>query len=199
MDKEKLTKYIGACRNLYGIIHKDKVIEIYNSFNPDDPVNNQAIGNLIKEKEDYLFNEYLVVIKEGYLSYISYSDNLAEEIEARTNYPYYIPATEEELLKYEDWEYFKKTDEYNELFNFLRKKYWYRSKNKVTHFACEIQKACRDLERFENMPFTINYVGIKFKSEKKLYQFRNLVLELRRNTRARDYNGFTPIEVKKEY
>jgi hypothetical protein len=49
------------------------------------------------------------------------------------------------------------------------------------------------------MPFTINYVGIKFKSEKKLYQFRNLVLELRRNTRARDYNGFTPIEVKKEY
>jgi hypothetical protein len=49
-----LMDYIQALTNLYGVIHKSKVIEIYNMQN-NDKIDDKPINYIIKEKK-ILFN-----------------------------------------------------------------------------------------------------------------------------------------------
>lgn len=62
--------YIQALTNLYGVVHKSKVIEIFNLQN-EDKIDAKTMDNIIKEKKSYLINKLLVTVKKDHFVYLS--------------------------------------------------------------------------------------------------------------------------------
>lgn len=62
--------YIQALTNLYGVVHKSKVMEIYNTQNKEK-IDNKTLDYIIKEQESYLVNNRCVIIKKDYFVYLS--------------------------------------------------------------------------------------------------------------------------------
>ncbi|TYB32358.1 MAG: hypothetical protein FXF49_11930 [Flexistipes sinusarabici] len=62
---DQLTKYIVAMTNLYGIVHKDKVVEIYNSQNEEQISTEDLEKFAIKPLKDVIAFESVGVHK-GY-------------------------------------------------------------------------------------------------------------------------------------
>ena len=119
----KILDYINSCVNFYGIVPKEKVLEIYNMQNKDQ-ISVEYIDNLISN-HDFL-NEELVGMKKGCFVYLSIIavNTFDEDLKMKENKPWYIPE-KEELLKYIDSEYFEYNKEFEDVFVFLKKKYFF--------------------------------------------------------------------------
>ncbi len=64
MNKELIIDYAISLTHLYGLVHKDKVLEIYNSQN-EDKIDGQAISNIMKEAPKELKDNFIEIHK-GY-------------------------------------------------------------------------------------------------------------------------------------
>ena len=192
---EKIIEYIISLTHLYGLVHKNKVIEIYNQQNKEK-VELDCIEAIIKEKRQYLLSNEYITIHNNYFVYISImvSDNFLKELELRKDKPYYTP-NKDELLKYIDTNYFEVNKEYEELLGFLKKIYW--RKTKAENVCREIKYICKSLKSIENLPLFIERWRIPMKNEKQLDEFIRLVTDLANNTRVWENNGFTPNELAK--
>ncbi|WP_209300549.1 hypothetical protein [Lentibacillus salicampi] len=103
-----LVDYIIALTNLYGLVAKEKVVEIYNMQNDgnvgaadvDDEVNNYAdelTKNFVEFHGDYFVNQAIMEFEE-----------FEQELAKRQGKPFYIP-NQKELLRYKDDFYFERT------------------------------------------------------------------------------------------
>lgn len=181
------TKYIIALTNLYGIVHPDKVLEIYNMQN-DDQIDSllNCCGKDLDDEHIYYESDYFVseLIKE-----------FEEEevyIEAQLTRPFYIPE-KDELLKYIDSHYIENNEQYKALKRYLADTYNV-SDECVKKF---IDSMVVSIKMEHELP--VDYVemnsdyleldGIDIPKE-----LNELCLSCCYNTRMWCYNGYTYIE-----
>ena len=190
---DKVIDYIKALVNLYGLVHKNQVVEIYNMQN-EIPINNDTMLSIIKDKKQLLLDEYYVYIKNDYFIYlgIMVSDAFKKDLKAKKGKPFYIP-DKEELLRYKDVTYFEINKEYEELLEFLEKMFWRKSKSKDV--CREIHNYCKSSRAMENISMLFEEKRIRIKNTKQLEELMNHIRNLVNNTRIWQNNGYTPNEL----
>jgi hypothetical protein len=185
--------YIQAMVNLYGIIHKEKVVEIINKQN------NYQISlddlRLIEKDERTRNIETYIGIKDEYFvsALIMAFENFDEVMRQKAGKPYYIPE-KEELLKYADLEYFEINEQFEAVWRFLRIRFW--RKSRADELALEIQRYCKSADSLANIGYLFENRDYKIKSEKEVSVLMELIMELANNTRIPENNGFTPNEME---
>src|SRR5699024_9160273 len=96
-DINHIIDYIKALTNLYGIVHKDKVIEIYNMRN-DEQLDSKKMNRLISEAKDFIAARFIGVKGDYFVTDALVDNDLNVEVSKRKGKPFYIPETAE-LLK----------------------------------------------------------------------------------------------------
>jgi hypothetical protein len=196
MDPEiydEIYTYIQAMINLYGIIHREKVIEIINMQN------DYQIGlddlKMIEEDENIRSIETYIGIKCKYFvsATIMVLEKFDDVMDHKKAKPYYIPE-KEELLKYADLAYFEENEQFEAVRRFFRKRLW--RKSKADELAREIKLYCKSADSLENIGYLFENRDLKIKNEKDVNELMGLIMELANNTRVPENNGFTPKEME---
>lgn len=193
----KLSDYIKAMVNLYGLVHKDDIVTLYNRHSNENDesysINKETLDSFIQDGKAFL-NQKRIFVKDDYLVSLTIMalENFDEILEVKRGKPFYIP-TREELLKYIDDDYFEVNEQYERLLEFARTLYIRKSKAEV---LCKgIMNYCTSNKAFENMPYLLAEKRVNIKNEKKLQYFYSLILDLKNNTRLWDNNGYTDSEI----
>lgn len=139
MGRQMVVDYVISLTHLYGLVHKSKVVDIYNmqnseqitemslySFQPED----------LEAKFEYIQGDYF--IHEAFLD----KEYFEEELRARVGKPFYIPP-QEELLNYLDDDYFDNEKEYGDLFDYVTKNFFPDDEDKAYEFCCHVQDMCK--------------------------------------------------------
>jgi len=201
-------KYLVALTNLYGIVHKDKVIEIFNMQNTENIseiiikknsvlVDSQSIEmHGLNRKFVYTYSNYFV--NQSILEYDNPKDLLAQ----KRNKPYYIPH-KEELLRYEDSLYFEMTHEYKNLLKYLKSNV-VKNDDRLAESICDdIQLHVQCGDPFSEILRLFERRNVIFEDEKQLQEIIIYINLLMNNTRIWVNNGHTPNELSgvssKEY
>jgi hypothetical protein len=195
MDPElynEIYTYIRAMINLYGIIHREKVVEIINKQNDyqiclddlrfieeDERSNN--IATYIGIHGEYFANLTIMVLEK-----------FDKVMKYKKGKPYYIPE-KEELLKYAHLEYFEVNEQFEAVRRFFRKRFW--RKSRADELALEIQRYCKSADSLANIGYLFENRELKIKNEKDVNELMGLIRELANNTRVPENNGFTPNEM----
>lgn len=119
----QLTQYIIALSNLYGIVHKDKVVEIYNSQNEDQISSNEVDKIFANPPED--LSDAFVLTNNDYFVMETIIENAEFDLMLRkkADKPYYVPE-KDELLRYVDDTYFEKSKQYKALLTYLQRNFF---------------------------------------------------------------------------
>lgn len=193
--KEILLKdYVVALTNLYGIVSKEKVVEIFNLHN-DDKISLEDLKTISSK----ILEAGFVSIHKGY--YVNDSilefDEFDLMMEKKGDKPYYIPK-QAELLRYADNFHFEKNDAYNKFLDYM-KNHFFEDEDKAEWFCEDIYGICQhdfDIQMIFQM---FNDRKISFKSEKQINGVLQLVMELSNNVRLWENNGFTPQEIFEKF
>ena len=187
-------QYIIALTNLYGIVHKDKVIEIYNSQNKEK-ITKKLLEDIlydtveeIKRHHVYPYKDYFV--KEVIIEF----DEFDALLEKKGNKPYYVPE-KKELLKYVDEFYFEKTNEYDELLEYVNKNFFPNNKDRAEDICEDIQTMCMYNADIKAILQSFKSRGISFKDMVQANEVLKLINELINNVRNWENNGYTPLEM----
>ncbi|HEY5575795.1 MAG TPA: SEC-C metal-binding domain-containing protein [Clostridiaceae bacterium] len=194
----KITEYITSLTHLYGLVHKDKVIEIYNMQNQDkieniDTVRLKAgkIGidiadldkNFVEVIDDYFVHETILEF-----------DDFRTQLGQRYGKPFYIP-DQEELLRYKDDTYFEMSKEYDDLLKYVTKNLLNGDERLGEAISEDIQGYCQYGFSPSSIFDLFNQRNISFKDEKQINDVIQLVMKLANNTRLWENNGHTPDEI----
>jgi hypothetical protein len=195
MDPEvynEIYTYIQAMINLYGIIHREKVVEIINMQN-DYQISLDDL-RLIEEDERTRNIETYIGIKDEYFvsASIMVLEKLDEVMKQKADKPYYNPE-KEELLKYADITYFEVNEQFEAVRQFFRKRFW--RKSKADELAREVKLYCKSADSLANIGYLFENRDLKIKYEKDVNELMGLIMELANNTRVPENNGFTPNEM----
>lgn len=187
---ELLFNYIVALTNLYGIVHKRKVLEIYNLQN-EDQIGIDTVEKLMEDHPDKLRSQF-VYIHDDYFEQeaIKNAAEFNEELRKKQGKPYYIPE-KRELLKYTDDFYFEKTKEYSALLRYLTKHIYQGNKLHASNH-------CEDIQGLLQVEGSINRIledFPPFDKEEQVSEVLDLVTNLSNNTRLWSNNGHTPQEL----
>ncbi|QNO13297.1 SEC-C domain-containing protein [Alkalicella caledoniensis] len=186
--------YIMSLTNLYGLVHKDKVLEICNIQN-DEKIDLEVIDKIMKEAPEMLAKNFVEINGDYFVSEtIMEFDEFETQLMQRKGKPFYIPK-KEELLKYKNETYFEVPKEYEDLLSYIA--------NNLTdgdeHFA---EILCEDIQGICQFAFSVSTIfdifnrnEISFKSEKQISELMELVMKLANNTRLWENNGHTPNEI----
>ena len=134
-------KYIIAMTNLYGMVPKEKAVEIYNSQNEVKigiDVIEAYLTNPPKELEEAFIYPYKdCFVHETILEFDEFDQMLRKKVDK----PYYVPE-KKELLKYTDEWYFEKNSQYKALFNYVKANFFKGVAKKAEELCEEIQGTC---------------------------------------------------------
>jgi hypothetical protein len=195
---ETVIDYIISLTHLYGLIYKDKVVEIFNLQN-NEKINAEFINNIMKNPPEDLENNFTEINGDYFVhESIMEFNNFDEQVKQRRGKPLYIPARDE-LLKYKDDTYFEVTKEYRALCSYVTK-YIFDGDEFAAEMLCEdVQGICRFDFSMQEIFEVFNTRGVDFKSEKQVNEVVQLVMELANNTRIWENNGHTPNEIFEKY
>jgi len=198
MTKELLIDYIISLTHLYGLVHKDKVLEIYNLQN-ENKVDEQAIIDIMKEDPQELKDNYIEIYKDYFVndSILEFRD-FDELLRQKEGKPYYIP-DKEELLKYKDDTYFEVNEQYNALKDYIAKNLMEGDDHKAEVLCDDIQGRCQFGFAINEIIDAFNERNISFEGEGQLNEVLQLVMDLKNNTRIWENNGHTPQEIFEKY
>jgi hypothetical protein len=197
-EMSQLIQYIIALSNLYGMVHKDKVVEIYNSQN-EDQVSLVDVEEFIskppKELEDvFIYPHQDYFVHETILE----NDEFDLMLRKKGNKPYYVPK-KNELLKYVDGDYFEKTKQYNALLKYLKKNFFNPGDEEAEWLAEDIQGMCQFGVDFQTIFNSFDNIKISFKDIGQVNEVMQLVMELSNNIRIWENNGYTPHEIFEKF
>lgn len=198
----KITDYIISLTHLYGLVHKDKVMEIYNMQNEEkieeiDTVKLKAddINIDITELDENfveVFNDYFV--HETIMQFDEFYDHLRK----RKGKPFYIP-NQDDLLKYKDDNYFEINKEYENLLNYVTEHLFDGNEWKAEMLVEDIQGHCLQDFSPRDIFDLFNIRDVSFKNENQVNEVLRLVMDLANNTRIWENNGHTPNEIFEKY
>jgi len=190
---KKILDYIISLTNLYGIVHKDKVIEIYNMQNEEQI---SGIGNvdIAELNNNFVYNHEDYFVHETIMEFDTFDEQLRES----KNKPYYIP-DKEELLKYTDDFYFEKNKQYKKLLNYVKNNLLNDDEEKAEYLCEDIQGTCEMGFDIQDIFDLFNVRNVNFKDEKQATEVMQLVVELANHTRIWENNGHTPNEIFEKF
>ena len=190
----QLTQYIIALSNLYGMIHKDKLIEIYNSQN-EDQIGLIDVEELIANPPEELEAAFVLTHNNYFLiETIIENDEFDLMLRKKADKPFYIPA-KDELLKYVDGNYFEKSKQYKALLSYLKKNFFKSGDEKAEWLAEDIQGMCQFGVDMQTIFDSFNNMEISFKDLDQANEVMKLITELSNNIRIWENNGYTPQEI----
>ncbi len=185
-----IEKYAKACANFYNIITYKDLAHIYNSQNEDK----------INSKDLYNFLSKHYILGKGYLlfeSVIAYENNnlklsdIDDFLKMTKNIPRYIPE-KEELLKYQNKEYYENTPEIEALRNYLNE-FWNAEVKPVDRFIKDLifyTRRDKDPKELSKMIEDYNIV-IFCDPERRLTDFMEFLLNTIKSIRTPSINGYT--------
>jgi len=164
----KLIDYIISLTNLYGIVYKDKVVEIYNMQNEEEisEIGNVDIDELNK---NFVYNHGDYFVHESIIE----SEDFDDQLRQKKNKPYYIPE-KKELLKYRDELYFEKNKQYQDLFNYVKKNLFNGDSFKADNLCDDIQLICEMGFDAQEIFDLFNLRNVSFKDEKQVNEVMQL-------------------------
>jgi hypothetical protein len=199
-EMNEVEKYLIAAVNLYGTIHKNKFIEIYNHYHEkkimnfdteylladEIPISKEILKkHFIEQYEDYFVNDALINFED-----------MIEYLKMKENKPYYIP-NKNEFIKYLDDEYFEKDKHYHELLKFVEKEIVDGDKEYAEEILDDIQIGCSMSNKLSSIMNEFQRRGIIFDSEDQIRKLSDLVIKFYNNTRMWENNGHTPNEIRR--
>lgn len=189
-------QYAQAAVNLYGIIHQEELVEIFNAQNEHQTDVDINFGLYMKHicfDSDYcLWEEYVVHEDLEEDDFESAKDLIRDTADK----PRYIPE-KKEFLRYADWHYYENTKQLVNLSNFLI--------NKCGVFNADINELMFDLHwEFSEGNSIQNYFDILethhvIVKENQLDELVSLMIDCSNNTRIWFNKGYTPVELAKFY
>jgi len=190
--------YIISLTHLYGLVHKDKVLEIFNLQNKEK-IDIAVITNIMENPPGDLMKNFVEINGDYFVhETIMEFNNFDEQLKQRRGKPLYIPAREE-LLKYKEDTYFEVTKEYRALLSYVTK-YIFDGDGFAAQMLCEdVQGICQFGFSIQKIFEVFNTRGVDFKSEKQVNEVVQLVTEVANNTRIWENNGHTPREIFEKY
>lgn len=194
----QLTQYIIALSNLYGMVHKDKVIEIYNSQN-EDRVSLSNLEEIITNSTEELEDAFIYSHKDYFVhEVIMENDEFDLMLRKKGDKPNYVPK-KNELLKYIDDGYFEKSKEYNALLSYIKKNFYKSGDEKAEWLAEDIQGMCQFGLDMQIIFDAFNNRDISFEDMDQANEVVQLVMELSNNIRIWENNGHTPHEIFEKF
>lgn len=190
---KKIIDYIISLTNLYGLIHKDKVVEIYNMQN-DEQISKIGDIETAELNKNFVYDHWDYFVHESIIE----SDDFDDQLKQSKNKPFYIPK-QEELLKYRDDFYFEKNKQYMELLNYVKNIFFNGDEQKADYLCDDIQLICQMGFDIQEVFDLFNIKGVEFKDEKQLNEVMQLLMELANHTRIWENNGHTPDELFEKY
>ncbi|MEA4902883.1 YecA family protein [Desulfitobacterium sp.] len=188
--RKQLDAYARAAVNLYGIISRDDLVNIFNKQNVERTTNDEIYILLLPL---VLKNGWYGFYKEYIVHYLFFDDfdQANYLLEHQADKPRYIPE-KNEFLKYTNEDY-------------VDNDHWWN----VHRFMLDVFGSCKETsEGYEEVRNYIIYGdGIKelgpildrhnliFSGEKQLREFINLIMLAKSNTRIWENNGYTPSEL----
>ncbi|QGG48482.1 SEC-C metal-binding domain-containing protein [Heliorestis convoluta] len=193
-NNKLLLDYAISLTHLYGIVHKDKVVEIYNRQNNAE-VNSDTLAKIARVAPLELRNNFVVVFDDYFVeeTIIEY-DEFEEQLRQRIGKPFYVPE-QEELLKYKEESYHEITKQYKALLNYLSKNIFKGDFFKAENLCSDIQGTCQYDFSMENIIDVFNRRNVIFKNRDQVSEVMQLVIDLANNTRLCENNGHTPEEI----
>jgi preprotein translocase subunit SecA len=197
-----ITDYIISLTHLYGLVHKDKVVEIYNMQNEDkiekiDTVRLKADNISIDSAE--LDNNFVEVFNDYFVhEAIMEFNDFNEQLEKRAGKPFYIPE-QKELLKYKDNNYFEINKEYKDLLEYATKRLFDGDEWQAEMLVEDIQVYCQQNFSPEAIIDLFNQRCVSFEGIKQVNEVLKLVMNLANNTRIWENNGHTPNEIFEKF
>lgn len=193
----QLTKYIIALTNLYGMVHKDKVVEIYNEQN-EDQININKVESFINNPPVELEDEFIQIYKDYFVhETVLEFDDVNVMLANKADKPYYVPK-QSELLKYVEDGYFEETKEYKKLLNYVKKNFFNGDEEKAEMLCEDIYGTCQYEFKLQTIFDSFTGRDITFKDENQVNEVLQLVMELSNNMRLWENNGYTPQEIFEE-
>ena len=197
-NRQPIIDYVISLTHLYGIVHKEKVLEIYNSQN-EDKVDGQAISNIMKEALKELKDNFVEIHRDYFVaeSILEFRD-FDEQLNQSKGKPYYIPE-KKELLKYRDELYFEVTKQYNALKDYIAENLFDGDGYKAEVICSNIQGICQFGFQINEVFNIFNNMNVNFESEEQVNEVMQLVMDLANHTRLWENNGHTPQEIFEKY
>ena len=194
----QLTDYIIALSNLYGMIQKDILVEIYNTQNKE-PISLGEVEAYLKNPPAELKMGHTYPHKDYFVhETILEFDEFELMLEKKGDKPFYVPA-KEELLRYMDDFYFEKTKQYKVFYDYVRK-------NLLGGDGLKAQELCEEIrDAFEfdlGMTFVseaLERADVVFDNEEQVNEVMRLMMEMSNNIRRWEHNGNTAQEIFEEF
>ncbi len=194
----QLIEYIIALTNLYGMVHKNKVVEIYNSQNVEQVSLSDVEEFLIGHPEE-LDNAFILTHKDYFVhETIMEYDDFDLLLRKKADKPHYVPE-KDELLKYIDEGYFEKSKQYNDLLKYVKKNFFKDDEEKAEWLCEDIHGVCQFGADMQTILDTFNYRNIGFEDIDQVNEVMQIVMELSNNIRIWENNGHTPHEIFEKF
>jgi hypothetical protein len=189
--KEKMIRdYIVALTNLYGIVPKEKVVEIYNQQNEDK----MTYADLSAVSTEDLEKGFVYVYPDHFVNdSIDEFDEFDIFMAKKAGKPYYVPK-KQELLKYVDSLYIEDNKAYRKLITYM-KKHIIEDEERALAVCEDLYLDCRYDFSIQLVMEEFNRRKISFKGENQLNEVLQLVMDLANNVRIWENNGHTPQEM----
>ena len=194
----QLLDYVISLTHLYGLVHKDKVLEIHNIQN-DTPATAQDMDIILQNLPPELEDNYVLVEQDYFVhEHILMHYEFAEQLKQRTGKPFYIP-DKTELLRYKNNLYFEMTPQYVALRTYLTKHIFAGDERRADDLTDDIQVVCHLDFNIQEVINTFGYHHAEVESEKQIDDIMKLARDLSNNTRLWENNGHTPLELFEKY
>lgn len=193
-----LIDYIVSLTNLYGLVHKEKVVEIYNMQN-EKLIDVTKMDEVVQENRKELSDDFVEMYGNYFVhESIIHFDEIEEELAKKKGKPFYVP-WKSELLKYKDDFYYEKTKEFKKLLQYVTKNITEGNKYKAEEICEDIQLTCQDDFMPQHIFNEFDRRNITLKDEKQVREVLDLVMNLANNTRIWANNGYTPHEMFEKF
>jgi hypothetical protein len=175
------------------MVHKDEVLEIFNSQNKEKISLSDVEGLLKKPRKN--FEEASVCPFEDYFVNKEILENGEFDLllEKKARKPFYVPE-KQELLKYMDDLYFEKTNEYKALLKYTSKHFFKGEEEKAEWLCEDIYDICHVGPDLKNLLETYSDRVGGFKDMAQAEEVLHLIVKLSNNVRRWEHNGYTSQE-----
>lgn len=198
MSVNILFDYIVALTNLYGVVDKEKVIEIYNMQNEDKMDVSDVESVLVKI--DIALCEHFVYVEGDYFVHESIftTDEVGQLLQRKAGKPYYVPR-KEILLQYKDDEFYEETKQTKSFYRLLKKVVHPSNVNSVEDVFYDVLLGCQMEDHPIDIIHDLDRIDVTFSTKKQLSEAIQVIIDLSNHTRLWSNNGFTPYEIFEEF
>ena len=194
----ELLQYVLALSNLYGLVHKEHVKDIYNQQNKHTVELNEIDQLLfhppIELEQNYVYPEGDYFVTEA-VAVVVGPENLLLEQKGK---PFFVPP-KNKLLLYADYNYFERTQQYTNLLRYLTRHFFDDNKEQAEEVCTEIRDMCSTNYPLNMIIDALSPLGITFESIEQANKCLSLISELANHTRIQENNGHTPYEIFEKY